>query len=55
VLVAAEEGLLDEEVLVDDGWRRVVCAVPESRWALDPHPAASTTTAIAVSPAARIG
>ena len=30
------------------------CAVPEDRCALEPHPAASTTTAIAVTPAARM-
>jgi hypothetical protein len=31
------------------------CAVPEGCCALEPHPAASTTTAIAVTPAVRMG
>jgi hypothetical protein len=54
-LLAVEEELLDELVLVDGDRACVVCAVPEGRCATEPHPAASTTTAIAVSPAARIG
>jgi hypothetical protein len=54
-LVTVEEELLDEVVLVDGGWACVVCAVPEGRCALEPHPAANITTAIAVSPAGRIG
>ena len=53
-MVTAEEALLEEEMLLEDGCMRVVCAVPEGRRALEPHPAASTTTAIAVTPAARM-
>jgi hypothetical protein len=46
-----------EDALVDDGpgaRARVVDAVPDGLCALEPHPAASTTTAIAVTPAARM-
>jgi hypothetical protein len=55
--------VVDEELLDDgvDGWARVAdtapegrCAVSEGRCALEPHPAASTTTAIAVTPAGRM-
>jgi hypothetical protein len=58
VPVAVEDDVLDDRA---DGWARVVwalsergCAVAEGRCALEPHPAASTTTAIAVTPAARM-
>jgi hypothetical protein len=54
VPVAVEEGAIDEVVPVDDGWALAVCAVPVGRWALEPQPAASTITAIAVTPAARM-
>jgi hypothetical protein len=57
-MVAVDEALVDTR---PDRWVAVAwavsdarCAVPEGRCALVPHPAASTTTAIAVTPAARM-
>jgi hypothetical protein len=59
VAVGVEEALLADDVAecvcVDFAAPEGDGAVPEGCCALEPHPATSTTTAIAVSPAARMG